>query len=197
MIVVGITGSIGCGKTTLAKICNNLGYCVFDADKQVKSIYLQKEFLKNLRINFPDVFIGKKLDKILLRNIVFGDRGKLSVLEGLIHPILKRRLKKYIRNNVKKTDILIIDAALLYETNWNQYCDFIILADVEYEIQKKRVMKRDNISSEEFEKINSKQMSAEIKKKLADIIINTNNKVNVLKKDMVNILRNLETTYND
>ena len=88
--------------------------------------------------------------------------------------------------------MIFLDAALLFEKGWNKYCNFIILADVDYEIQKSRVMKRDNISAEDFDIINNIQLKNEYKKVLSDIVIDTDAKLNVLKRNMIEIIEELE-----
>lgn len=197
MIVVAITGSIGCGKTTLAKIAINLGYPVFDADRWVRRIYNNKKFLNKLNNEFEGIVCNGVADKKKLRNIVFNDNKKLKRLEALIHPCLRNEFKSIIRINARKKGILFIDAALLFEMNWNKYCDFIIVADVNVDIQKKRVMKRDGISENDFEKINNVQMKNSDKVKMADIVVDTNKNLNLLKVEMINIIKGLEGAIND
>lgn len=192
MIVAAITGSIGCGKTTLAKIVLEMGYPVFDADRWVRRIYNNKDFLSELNIVFEGIVCNGVADKRKLRSIVFRDNKKLKQLENLIHPCLRNEIKKIIRINARKKGILFIDAALLFEMNWDKYCDFIVVADVNPEIQKKRVMKRDNITENDFERINNLQMKNADKIKLADIVVDTNKKLNILKVDMINIIKGIE-----
>ncbi|MBE6451953.1 MAG: dephospho-CoA kinase [Alphaproteobacteria bacterium] len=192
MIVAAITGSIGCGKTTLAKIAGNLGYAVFDADSWVRRIYNDKEFLFELNNIFEGIVCDGKADKKKLRKIVFEDNKKLKILEALIHPCLKNKLKKIIRINSKRKGVLFVDAALLFEMKWDKYCDFIIVADVDYNIQKNRVMKRDGITAEDFDKINNVQMKNSDKIKLADTVIDTNKPYNLLKNEMISVIEGLE-----
>lgn len=192
MIVIGITGSIGCGKTTIAKIISDLGYYVFNADEQVKNIYKEKEFIDLIKINFPETFIDEKFNKKILREIIFNDFSKKEKLEKIIHPLLKEKLKQKIRKNCKFNNFLFIDAALLYEVGWNIYCDYIIVADVDYEIQKKRVIKRDNISAEEFEKINETQINNKNKIKMSDFVVNTDKSFNMLKSELIKIIKIME-----
>ena len=108
-----------------------------------------------------------------MREHVFNNKDELKKLENIIHPLLKQKLKEKIRKNCKKTDFIFIDAALIFEMNWDKYCDYIILADVDKEIQKRRVMIRDNITEKDFEKIIKNQIGNEIKKQKSDFIINT------------------------
>ena len=194
MIVVGITGSIGCGKTTIANKLREQGCLVLDIDKWVKFLYYKKDFLKIIKDKFPETFITGDFDKRCLRNIVFNNTEKLKQLENIIHPMLENRIRKFIRNNNKSDNVIFIDIALLFEMGWNRYCDYIILADVDRNIQKNRVMKRDNISEEDFEKIDKIQMSQEEKRKIVDFIVNTDVNENKLRIKIINILE--EICYN-
>lgn len=195
MKLVGITGSIGCGKTTIAKIIRTQGYSVFDVDGWVRRIYFNKAFLQVLENNFPGVVRHGAADKRAIRNIVFSDNKKLKLLESLIHPFLKETLRQVIRNNAKRNVLLFLDVALLFEMNWDRYCDFILVADVDYEVQKQRVMKRDNISADDFDKINNIQMKNIDKIALADIVIDTDKSHNLLKAELIDIIDGLERCY--
>ncbi len=192
MKLVAITGSIGCGKTTLANIVRGLGYAVYDVDAWVRKIYNNKNFLIRLKSLFPESVKNGIADKRYLRNIVFSDKEKLKKLEDIIYPILNTKIKKIINKKAKDNYIAFLDIALLFEKNWDKYCDVIVLADVDYNTQKQRVMKRDNISAEDFDKINNTQMNNNHKKYLSDIIIDTNRPLNILKTELINIISALE-----
>ena len=191
MKLVGITGSIGCGKTTLAKIVKKLGYAVFDIDGWVRKIYFNKDFLLKLNNSFPNSVKDGVADKRYLRNIVFNNKKKLKELENLIYPFLDEKIRKTVRLYAKKNNICFLDAALLFEKGWDKYCDVIILADVDYEIQKQRVMNRDNISAEDFDKINNIQIKNSDKKILSDIIVDTDKSMNLLKVELIEIIKNI------
>lgn len=193
MKLVAITGSIGCGKTTIAKIVGKLGYTVFDVDGWVRRLYFKKDFIKVIQEHFPAVAENGQVNKRALRNIVFSDNRQLKVLEGLIHPFLRETLKDVIRKNACRNDIFFIDVALLFEMGWDRYCDFILVADVDYEIQKRRVMNRDKVTAEDFDKINNVQLSNSYKINLADVVVNTDKSKNLLKVEMINIIQGLES----
>ena len=120
------------------------------------------------------------------------DNKKLKKLERLIHPFLNNQLKEIIRRNACCDDLFFLDVALLYEMGWDKYCDLVMVADVDVEIQKRRVMKRDNVSAEHFEKINNVQMSQAEKKALADVVIETDVPLNLLKAQLLDVIRGLE-----
>lgn len=94
MKLVAITGSIGCGKTTLASMVRRLGYCVYDVDGWVRRLYFKKDFIRVIGKHFPQVLEDEKVNKRALRNIVFNDNARLKELESLIHPFLRQYLKR-------------------------------------------------------------------------------------------------------
>lgn len=192
MKLAAITGSIGCGKTTLSKIVRRLGYVVYDIDGWVRRLYYQKDFIKVIAAHFPEVMEGEKVNKRKLRNLVFGDNARLKVLESLIHPFLKQTLMNIRRRNARWADLFFMDVALLFEMGWDKYCDYIVVADVDYETQKMRVMRRDNISAADFDKINRIQMDNAAKKVLADVIINTDKPINLLKVELLAMIEEIE-----
>lgn len=192
MKLAAITGSIGCGKTTLSKIVRRLGYVVYDIDGWVRRLYYQKDFIKVIAAHFPEVMEGEKVNKRKLRNLVFGDNARLKVLESLIHPFLKQTLMNVRRRNARRGDLFFMDVALLFEMGWDKYCDYIVVADVDYETQKMRVMRRDNISAADFDKINRIQMDNAAKKVLADVIIDTDKPINLLKVELLAMIEEIE-----
>ena len=192
MKIIAITGSIGCGKTFLSNIIRSLGYVVFDADKWCKYLYYKPAFLKVIKQNFPEVFEADgSFNKRKLRNLVFNNNQELKRLEKLVHPFLKQKLLNVIRKNSQTNRVFFFDAALLFEMKWNIYCQSVILADVDKNIQKQRVMIRDNISAADFEKIVSVQIDNEQKKQFVNAVINTDKTENLLKIELIKIIEEL------
>ena len=191
MKLIGITGSIGCGKTTIADIIRKLGYVVFDADKWCRRLYYKKDFLDVIAVNFPQCFENGVFNKRKLRNLVFNNPKELKKLENLIHPFLKNKLLDNIKEYAKSDCVMFVEVALLFEMGWDKYCSYIITADVDYEIQKQRVMKRDNISAQDFEKIVKVQMDNSYKIHLSDYVINTDKSLNLLKVELISLLEGL------
>ncbi len=192
MKIIAVTGSIGCGKTFLTNIIRNLGFVVYNMDKWVKYLYYKPAFLTVIKQNFPEVFEADgSFNKRKLRNLVFNDNKRLKKLEALIYPFLKQKLLTVIRKNSQSDRIFFLEAALLFECKWNVYCQSVILADVAKKVQKERVMARDNISAEDFEKIAALQMDNEQKKQYADIVINTDKAENLLKVELIKVIEEL------
>ena len=127
-----------------------------------------------------------------MRQLVFSDKEKLEKLEDLIFPFLNKNIKKIISKKARHPYVCFLDIALLFEKGWDKYCDIIILADVDYNIQKQRVMKRDNVSAEDFNNINNVQIKNEDKKKMSDIVIDTDKPLNLLKAELIEIIKGIE-----
>ena len=195
MAFVAITGSIGCGKTTISNILRDMGFLVYDVDAWCRELYFKNDFLETIRGVFPEVFDGDVFNKRALRNIVFSDVNKLKILENLIHPYLTKRLLDSV-SDYNGSDIVFTDVALLYEMGWNQYFDKVILADVDYETQKSRVMKRDGISGEDFDKINNIQMKRDEKIKKVDFVINTGCNEEELIKKIKELIKDIKNASN-
>ena len=192
MKIIAITGSIGCGKSFLANIIRSLGYVVYDADKWVKYLYYRPAFLKVIKQNFPEVFDANgTFNKRKLRNLVFNNNQELKRLEKLVHPFLKQKLLNVIHKNSQTNRVFFFYAALLFEMKWNIYCQSVILADVDKNIQNQRVMIRDNISAADFEKIVSVQIDNEQKKQFVNAVINTDKTENLLKIELIKIIEEL------
>ena len=191
MKLVGITGSIGCGKTTIASLIRKLGYTVYDADNWCRKLYYQKNFIEVIRKNFPQAFDNNVFNKRKLRNHVFNNNKELKKLESLIHPFLKKILLDIIKQNSKRNNLIFMEVALLFEMGWDKYCSSIIVADVDKKIQKQRVMDRDNITSEDFDKIVKVQLNNDYKKVLSDYVINTDKTLGLLKIELINLIERL------
>lgn len=154
-------------------------------------MYFKRDFIDTIVKNFPETLDNGVFNKRKLRHLVFDDNRQLKKLENLIHPFLKEQLKYVIRKNAFKNDLFFLDVALLFEMNWDKYCDLVIVANVDAEIQKQRVMKRDNVSAEHFDKINNIQISQTEKISLADVVVETDVPLNLLRYQLLNVIEGL------
>ena len=179
MYKIGITGSIGTGKTTIANMFALFNLPIFDADREIKKILTKKEIRQKLKHIWPSVVKKDHLNKLKLREIIFSNNNEKKKLEKLLYPYLQVELKKFETVNYKK-DILVYDVPLIYETKTEKKYDLIILAFCERKVQKKRVLTRDNISNSLFEKIVKSQLSFHDKIKFKPKVIDTTNKLFIL-----------------
>ena len=181
MYKIGITGSIGTGKTTIANIFALFKIPIFDADREIKNILKKKEIKQKLKNIWPLIVKKDQIDKLKLREIIFSNNNEKNKLEKLLYPYLEIELKIFEAANDKK-NILVYDVPLIYETKTDKRYDKILLAHCNKEIQRERVLTRDNISVSLFEKILASQLSFDDKIKFKPQVINTKNKFFVLIK---------------
>ena len=177
MIIIGITGSIGMGKTTVAKMLRILKIPVFDSDKKVKEI-LEKnyEIIEKISEIWPESVSfhqkQKKISKDVLSNKIFKSKKERKILEGIIHPLVKKERTSFLKKS-EKYSVVGLDIPLLYETGMDKGCDYVFLVHTTKKIQKKRVLMRHNMTENKFELINNLQWSFEKKEREKPFIINT------------------------
>ena len=177
MIIIGITGSIGMGKTTVSNMLRILKIPVFDSDKKVKEI-LEKNYdiIKKISEIWPESASfdqkQKKINKEVLSNKIFESKNERKKLERIIHPLVKKERTLFLKKN-EKCFVVGLDIPLLYETGMDKECDYIFLVHTTKKIQKRRVLSRPNMTEKKFELINNSQWSFEKKEKKKPHIINT------------------------
>ena len=181
MYKIGITGSIGTGKTTIANIFSLFKIPIFDADKEIKKILRKKEIIQKLKNIWPLVVKNNYIDKLKLRTIIFSNNLEKKKLEKLLYPYLNIELKKFENINYRE-NILVYDVPLIYETKSEKKYDLIILAHCNIKLQRVRVLSRDKISNSLFEKIVETQLSFNEKIKFKPQVINTRYKFFILIK---------------
>ena len=173
MYKIGITGSIGTGKTSIANIFALFNIPVFDADKEIKKILSKTKVREEIKNIWPIVVENDLINKLKLKSIIFSRKREKKKLEKLLYPYLETEKKNFEGKNYLKK-ILVYDVPLIYETKSQNNYNLILLANCKPDIQKKRVLKRDKISSSLYEKILRSQLSFDEKKKFKPKIINTN-----------------------
>ncbi len=196
MKIIGITGAIGCGKTTLAAFLRKKGYGVFDADREVAALYTRADVLCALNSVFSDVFIDGSLDKKRLRNQVFGNKECLMKLEDIIYPYLLAQLESSLEKVKDQKGLYFIDAALIFEKGWQRFCDKVVCVHTDYETQKQRVMQRDNISENDFIKIYKSQMDNAEKCRLSDFVIDMNGSLAHIENQVEDLINKLKDMLN-
>ena len=174
MYKIGITGSIGTGKTSIANMFALFNIPIFDADREIKRILSKKKIKENLRTIWPSIVKNDHIDKLQLRSIIFSNKSEKKRLEELLYPYLNIEKEKFEKINYKKK-ILVYDIPLIYETKSEKKYDLIVLTNCNPELQKKRVLTRDKISNSLYKKIIRSQLSFKEKIKFNPKIIDTNN----------------------
>ena len=174
MIKVGLTGGIGSGKTTVARIFETLGIPVYYADDAAKRLMSSNEELKSLIIKHfgEESYQQGELNRKYIASIVFNDKEKLELLNSLTHPITMQDALLWM--NKQTTSYVIKEAALLFESGAADQLDYIIGVYAPQHIRVKRVMDRDKTTIEEVMKRVSRQIDEEMKMKLCDFVITNN-----------------------
>ena len=171
MIRVGLTGGIGSGKSTVARILETLGIPVYYADDAAKQIMNTDEGLKQeIRKHFGDAsYVDDRLDRKYLAGIVFKNAEKLELLNSLIHPVTIRHSEDWFSR--QKAPYAVREAALLLESGASARLNFIIGVYAPQALRIQRVIKRDGLSVEEIKSRMSRQINEEMKMKLCDAVI--------------------------
>ncbi|MDY5212656.1 dephospho-CoA kinase [Intestinibacter sp.] len=195
MLVLGLTGNIGCGKSSVSTIFMENNIKVVDADIVARQIFDDKGLLNEVFSTFGESIRNQdgSLNRRALGNIVFNDDEKLILLNNLTHPKIKQKILSKVEEYKNQGEkIVVIDAALLIEDDYIPYIQKLILITCREDIQINRIIARDNCTKEEaISRINS-QMSQEDKKKFADYIIDNSNSFEELQEKVLELISVLQ-----
>lgn len=175
MVIVGLTGSIGMGKSETAKMFRRLGIAVYDADAAVHGIYAPGgSAVAPIEEAFPGVTGPNGVDRDALAKRVLNDPAALKKLESIVHPLVGLEQQKFLAQAAaEKAEIIVIDVPLLYETGGQKRVDCVVLVSAPYELQRERVLARPGMSEEKFQSILAKQVPDAQKREQADYIIDS------------------------
>lgn len=198
MLILGLTGNIGCGKSSLSKILMQNNIDVIDADIISRNIFEDKELLNLVFENFGENIknLDGSLDRKSLGNIVFNDDQKLVLLNSLTHPKIKEKILNKINEirNIGKS-LVVIDAALLIEGGYLDILDKLIVITCKESIQISRIQLRDNLTKEQAISRMNSQMSQDEKIKYADYIIDNSGDTNNLKYKAEELIRYMKENW--
>lgn len=171
MLKIGITGGIGSGKTTVAKVFEILGIPVYYADDEAKRIMNEDSALKKkiTAVFGNESYENGKLNKPYLASVVFNDSYKLDLLNSIVHPATIKDAELWMQN--KKTAYALKEAALLFESGAAENLDYVIGVTAPQHLRIKRVMERDGVTKDEVLKRINRQIEEDIKIKLCDFVI--------------------------
>lgn len=175
MVIVGLTGSIGMGKSETAKMFRRLGIPVYDADAAVHGIYAPGgSAVAPIEAAFPGVTGANGVDRDALAKRVLNDAAALKKLESIVHPLVALEQQKFLEQAAaQNAEIIVIDVPLLYETGGQKRVDCVVLVSAPYELQRERVLERAGMSEEKFQAILAKQVPDAEKRQQADFIIDS------------------------
>ncbi len=193
MIILGLTGSIGMGKSTTAEMFRKEGCPVFDADAAVHRFYSKGgKAVPIIRSVFPDAITDGSVNRAVLGKHMRSDPLQLKVLESFIHPLVSEARVEFFEEN-KDADIVVLDVPLLFETGLDKAVDHIVVVTAPYEIQRERVLAREGMTKELFESLISRQLSDKSKRKKADSLIFTDSGLDNAQKQVQSLLKKLRT----
>jgi len=178
--IVGITGGIGCGKTTVTNQFIKLGLTVVDADITAREVVaINSTGLNAITEKYGDSILLKngELNRAKLREIIFNDANQKHWLENLLHPLIRKRINQQLNADISSHGYTLLSSPLLLETDQHQMTDWVVAIDLDTQLQIHRAMHRDSNTREQIEKIINSQLSREQRNAKADMIINNDGSI--------------------
>jgi len=194
MLVIGLTGSIGMGKSTAAATLHRLGLPVHDADAAVHRLMERGgAAVAAVSAAFPGVERDGAIDRGLLGARVLGDDAAMKRLEAILHPLVRTEARRFLAQQARlRRPLAVLDIPLLFETGGDRLCDAVIVVSAPPFIQRARVMRRPGMTEAKFQAILARQMPDEEKRRRADFVVQTGlNKAHSLRQ-LVAIVRLLK-----
>lgn len=192
MIVLGLTGSIGMGKSTTAEFFREEGVPVFDADVAVHELYEGKATC-SVEKRFPGTTIDGQVNRPALAKALMEDPTGFPDLENIIHPLVRQAAIDFIDTNRRSgSKFVVLDIPLLFESGGNELCDKVIVVTAPENIQKERVLSRSGMTTEKFAQLLSRQMSDADKRDRADFLVFTHKGMAVARQQVKEILSSFD-----
>lgn len=188
MIVLGLTGSIGMGKSTTAKLFMEAGVPVYDADATVHKIY-EGEAVPLVEQAFPGTTADGKVDRQKLSARVVHDAAAMKQLETIVHPLLRSHHQKFLDDAERSgAPVAVVDVPLLYETGGEKRVDAVVVVTTSPEVQRARILARDNMDEAKLDAILARQLPDAEKRKRADFVVDTSDGLDPVRDRIRDIL---------
>ena len=188
MIILGLTGSIGMGKSTTAKLFEEAGVPVYDADAAVHKIY-EGEAALAIEAAFPGTTADGKVDRNKLSTKVVHDPAAMKRLEQIVHPMLGASRQQFLHDAEQSgAPVAVVDIPLLFETGGEKRVDAVVVVTTTPEIQRQRILARDNMTGEKLDAILARQLPDAEKRKRADFVVDTSGGLNPVRARIRDIL---------
>src|SRR6195256_6606723 len=188
MLVLGLTGSIGMGKSTTAKLFEEGGVPVYDADATVHLIY-EGEAVPAIEAAFPGATSGGKVDRARLSAQVVHDPDAIKRLEQIVHPMLRAYHQKFLSDAEQSgAPVAVVDVPLLYETGGEKRVDAVVVVTTTPEIQRERILARANMTQEMLDTVLARQLPDAEKRKRADFVVDTSHGLDPVRARIRDIL---------
>lgn len=191
MIVIGLTGSIGMGKTTTAKLFAEEGVPVLDSDEVVHALY-RAEAVGLIETAFPGTTFSGAVDRQKLGEVLRENPANFGKLEAIVHPLVREKQEAFLaKAREEARQFALLDIPLLFETGAEERVDKIVVVSCAPDIQRQRVLSRPGMTEEKFEMILARQMPDAEKRQRADFVIDTGNGVEAARDQVRGILQRL------
>ena len=188
MVILGLTGSIGMGKSTTAKLFAEAGVPVYDADATVHMLY-EGEAAPAIEAAFPGVTVDGKVDRNRLSARVVHDPAAIKRLEAIVHPMLGASRQKFLRDAEQSgAPVAVVDVPLLFETGGENRVDAVVVVTTTPEIQRQRILERPNMTEEKLQAILARQMPDAEKRKRANFVVDTSHGLDPVRARIRDIL---------
>jgi dephospho-CoA kinase len=188
MIILGLTGSIGMGKSTTAKLFAEAGVPVYDADATVHMLY-EGDAVPVIEAAFPGTTAEGKVDRARLSARVVHDPAAIKQLEQIVHPMLGASRQKFLHEAEQSSaPVAVVDVPLLFETGGEKRVDAVVVVTTTPEIQRQRVLARDNMTGEMLDAILARQLPDAEKRKRADFVVDTSHGLDPVRARIRDIL---------
>jgi dephospho-CoA kinase len=196
MKIIGLTGSIGMGKTETSNMFRNASIPVFDSDAGVHDLLgIGGDAVDEIEKNFAGVKVDNYIDRQKLGGKVFGDNEALSKLENILHPMVRAMRENFVVEN-HNNDIVLFDIPLLFEKGYENVCDYVVVVTAPAEVQSDRVLARPGMDEKRFADILFQQMPDEEKREKADFIIQTDQGFEYAKTQVLKIINQVRKDIN-
>jgi dephospho-CoA kinase len=175
VFVVGLTGSIGMGKSAVSEMIRRAGVPVWDADAAVHELYMiGGKAVEPVQHRFPEAVVDGAVDRDLLSRQVLGNEGAIKDLEKIVHPLVgEHRQGFFSKAEADGHKLVVVDVPLLFETGGNARMDHVVVVSARGEQQRERVLARPGMSPEKFEAILARQVPDAEKRSMADDVVDT------------------------
>jgi dephospho-CoA kinase len=188
MRILGLTGSIGMGKSTTAMLFAEAGAPVYDADATVHKIY-EGEAASAIEAAFPCTTVGGKVDRSRLSAQVVHDPAAITRLEQIVHPMLRAHHRKFLDDAERAgAPVAVVDVPLLFETGGDKRVDAVVVVTTSPEIQRERILARGTMTNEALNALLARQMPDAEKRKRADFVVDTSHGLDPVRARIRDIL---------
>jgi dephospho-CoA kinase len=188
MFILGLTGSIGMGKSTTAGMFRAAGAAVYDADAAVHALY-QGEAVPLIAAAFPQAVVNAKVDRKRLSAILVEHPEATAQLEAIVHPLVRKQEQAFLAYAAGKTLVAVLDIPLLLETGGESRCDAVVVVTAPAEVQRARVLARPGMTPELFARLLARQMNDAEKRRRAHFLVDTSRGMASAQEQVSSILR--------